>query len=159
MTRARCVLGSATMHARFDKVRASVIGAVRDSEGLRKEIDTMRSKVRTSHPVRGEQFDVKHSEGAMVDIEFAVQFLVLANGHSHPELLDNVGNIALLVRAQQCGLLAAPVGENASGAYRALRQIQHTARLNEDPTQVDAASVQSERAAGLALWNAVFHAG
>jgi len=156
MTRARCVLGDEGLHARFDAVRSAVIGAERDSVGLREEIGSMRAKVRASHPVRGTQFDVKHSPGGMVDIEFAVQFLVLSQGCKHPELLANAGNIALLLRAQACGLLPGHVGENAAQAYRMLRQIQHRARLNEEPTQVDVAQVEQERAAGLALWAAVF---
>ena len=156
MTRARCVLGDVAMRSRFDAVRDAVIGAERDSEGLRTEIVDMRAKVRAAHPVRGEKFDVKHSLGGMVDIEFAVQFLVLSQGCRHPELLANAGNIALLQRAQDCGLLKAPIGEEAAHAYRILRQIQHRARLNEEPTQVDQTSIAVERAAGLALWAAVF---
>jgi glutamate-ammonia-ligase adenylyltransferase len=156
MTRARCVLGDAQQYAQFDTVRAAVIGTERDVARLREEIGSMRGKVRASHPVKAGQFDVKHSAGAMVDIEFSVQFLVLSEGCRHPELLANVGNIALLIRAQECGLLPAPVGEDAAKAYRALRQIQHRARLNEEPTQVLQESVESERAAGLALWSAVF---
>lgn len=159
MTRARYVLGDAQLQSRFDAVRAAVIGTVRDSAGLSEEIVAMRNKVRASHPVRGTQFDVKHSPGGMVDIEFSVQFLVLSQGCNHPELLANVGNIALLVRAQDCGLLPAPVGENAAQAYRSLRQIQHRARLNEEPTQVEESTVQPERAAGLALWSRVFSTG
>jgi glutamate-ammonia-ligase adenylyltransferase len=158
MTRARCVLGSPALAARFEDVREAVIGAVRDQAGLREEIASMRAKVRASHAVRGEQFDVKHSPGGMVDIEFAVQFLVLCHGSTHPELRANVGNIALLLRAQSSGLLPGQVGDPAAQAYRVLRQIQHRARLNEEPTQVSSATVQSERAAGLALWSAVFEA-
>jgi glutamate-ammonia-ligase adenylyltransferase len=156
MTRARCVLGDANLQARFDAMRAAVIGAPRDSLGLREEIGSMRTKVRASHPVRGAQFDVKHSPGGMVDVEFAVQFLVLSQGCDHPELLANVGNIALLQRAEACGLLPLGIGEHAAQAYRRLRQIQHRARLNEEPTQVEHDQVQRERAAGLALWAAVF---
>ena len=156
MTRARMVLGDAALKGRFDAVQAAVIGAVRDNVRLREEIGTMRTKVRASHPVRGAQFDVKHSPGGMVDIEFAVQFLVLSQGCMHPELLANVGNIGLLMRAQACGLLPAPIGENAAQAYRVLRQIQHRARLNEEPTEILQTSVQAERAAGLALWTQVF---
>ncbi len=156
MTRARCVLGDAALHARFDAVREAVICSPRDSQGLSTEISAMRAKVRSAHPVRGEQFDVKHSAGGMVDVEFAVQFLVLSQGCSHPELLANAGNIALLQRAQACGLLPAPVGDDAAQAYRSLRQIQHRARLNEEATQVDQDAVPTERAAGQALWNAVF---
>lgn len=158
MTRARCVLGDAALHARFDAVRQTVITAERDSQGLRAEIDAMRAKVRAAHPVRGAQFDIKHSPGGMVDIEFVVQFLVLSQSRNHPELLANAGNIALLQRAQACGLLPSPVGDQAAQAYRNLRQIQHRARLNEEATQVEPDGIATERTAGLALWAAVFDA-
>lgn len=156
MTRARCVLGNATLTARFDAVREAVIQAPRDSAGLREEIASMRAKVSAGHPMRVNTFDVKHSPGGMVDVEFAVQFLVLSQGGNHPQLLPNVGNIALLQRAQACGLLPAPIGDNAARSYRVLRQIQHRARLNEDPTQVDPQTVAQERAAGLDLWAWLF---
>ena len=118
----------------------------------------MRAKVRAAHPVRGSLFEVKHSPGGMVDIEFAVQYLVLSQGCHHPELLDNVGNIALLVRAEACGLLPTGVGERAADAYRTLRHLQHQARLNEEHTEVPESTVLAERDAGLALWAAVFGA-
>ena len=156
MTRARCVLGDADLHARFDAVREAVISTARDEAALRAEIIDMRAKLGRARPVKSGQFDVKHSPGGMVDIEFAVQFLVLSHSAQHPELRANVGNIALLQRAQVCGLLPAPVGDNAALAYRTLRQIQHRARLNEEPTQLALEQVQWERNAGLALWAAVF---
>ena len=160
MTRARWVLGDADMAVRFDAIRKAVITAERDTAGLRTEIEDMRTKVRNAHPVKDEagaaQFDVKHSPGGMVDIEFVVQFLLLSEGRNHAELIDNVGNIALLQRAQSCGLLAAPIGDNAAQAYRHLRQIQHKARLNEEPTQLPLDQAGSARTDGLALWNTVF---
>jgi glutamate-ammonia-ligase adenylyltransferase len=156
MTRARCVLGSPDLRLRFDAVREAVISTEREEKGLREEIGSMRAKVSASHAVKTAQFDVKHSPGGMVDIEFVVQFLVLSQGNRHPELRANVGNIALLQRAQQCGLLPGDVGNAAAQAYRVLRQIQHRARLNEEPTQVDVAQAAPEQAAGLALWAAVF---
>ncbi len=158
MTRARCVFGSSELHARFEAVRQAVISSQRDRTALHDEIVAMREKVRSGHPIKGDYFDVKHSAGGMVDIEFAVQFLVLSEGHRHPELLDNVGNIALLQRVQDCGLIAAPIGAHAASAYRTLRQIQHRARLNEEPTQVGPDVAAQEQAAGLALWVAVFGA-
>jgi [glutamine synthetase] adenylyltransferase / [glutamine synthetase]-adenylyl-L-tyrosine phosphorylase len=156
MTRARCVLGDASMEQRFEAVREAVITTPRDTVALRKEITDMRAKVSSARPTKGDRFDVKHSPGAMVDIEFVVQFLVLSESVRHPELRANVGNIALLQRAQACGLLPDPIGDNAALAYRALRQIQHRARLNEEPTQVDISQVPFERNAGLALWAEVF---
>lgn len=158
MTRARCVLGSAALRARFDAVRGAVLCAPRDTTALASEILAMRDKVRAAHRVPVDRFDVKHSVGGMVDIEFAVQYLVLAHACALPALRDNVGNIALLQRADAAGLLPAPVGHNAADAYRALRQAQHLARLNEAPTQLDAGALAAERAAVAALWASVFQA-
>ena len=168
MTRARFILGDESLRVRFDQVRQAVISAPRDIPALQHEIMAMRDKVRTAHPIKrphtppppdGELFDVKHSPGGMVDAEFAVQFLVLSQSGRHPELAGNVGNIALLQRAETAGLLAPGVGQAAADAYRELRRVQHRARLNEEPTQVTLPELQGERAAVLALWAQVFGAG
>ncbi|MDB5932619.1 MAG: (Glutamate--ammonia-ligase) adenylyltransferase [Polaromonas sp.] len=158
MTRARFVLGSTSLCQRFDEVRRAVVTAPRDAASLRREIVDMRQKVRAAHPVRGGRFDVKHSAGAMVDAEFAVQQLVLSQAARHPELVDNVGNIALLQRAENAGLLPGGVGRQAADAYRELRRVQHHARLNEEPTQVAPPLLQTEREAIQRLWSAVFDA-
>ncbi len=81
---------------------------------------------------------------------------MLAHGRSHAALLDNAGNIALLQRAEAQGLLPAGVGHAAADAYRELRRAQHTARLDEQPTQFDPAGLAAPRDAVLALWRAVF---
>lgn len=156
MTRARCVLGSDALRAQFDEVREAVITAPRDPAALAVEIAAMREKVRAAHPVKAGHFDVKHSRGGMVDVEFAVQYLVLSAAADHPELRINIGNIALLGRAEAAGLLPPGVGAHAADAYRDLRRAQHTARLNEETTQVDPAAMATARAAVLALWEAVF---
>ena len=169
MTRARFVLGSrdfpspagepATdlhLHQRFDAVREAVITAPRDAAALRNEIETMRERVRGAHPVRGGLFDVKHSPGGMVDVEFAVQYLVLAESGAHRELIANVGNIALLQRAEDAGLLPKTVGYEAAKAYRELRRLQHVARLDERSGQLEPEQAQAQREAVLKLWAAVF---
>ena len=156
MTRARFVMGDLNMKARFDQVRHAVISAQRAPALLTQEIVTMRNRVRAAHPIKPGFFDVKHSPGAMVDAEFAVQYLVLMHTRAHPELADNVGNIALLQRAELAGLLPQGVGAASSAAYRELRRIQHKARLNEEPTQVEGAQLKAQQDAVLALWRAVF---
>jgi len=156
MTRARFVMGHEAMASQFDQVRRSVISAPRDEASLKSEIVTMRNRVRTAHTTKPDLFDVKHSPGGMVDAEFAVQYLVLMHACAHPELADNVGNIALLQRAEVAGLLSKDIGVKASAAYRELRRVQHKARLNEAPTQVPQAELQMERDAILKLWQTVF---
>jgi glutamate-ammonia-ligase adenylyltransferase len=48
------------------------------------------------------------------------------------------------------------IGANAAQAYRALRQVQHSTRLNEEATHWDWEASGQARTAGLALWTAVF---
>ena len=166
MTRARMVPPSAPtavasspsdpLTARFDAVRHAVITAPRDHAALRGEIIAMREKMRNAHPIRDGQFDVKHSPGGMVDAEFVTQYLVLAHTARHPGLEPNLGNIALLRRAEDAGLLPAGVGQAAADAYRELRRVQHRARLDEQPTQVAPDTLAAERLAIQQLWHAVF---
>ena len=155
MTRARFVLGQVALAGRFDAVREAVITAPREAAALAQEIVAMRERVRAAHPVRGERFDVKHSAGGMVDVEFVVQYLVLLHSMRHPELRANTGNIELLRQAERVGLLLPGMGEAAGRAYRRLRQVQHRARLDEAPTQVDPAELREEADAVRRLWQHV----
>jgi glutamate-ammonia-ligase adenylyltransferase len=148
--------GADALVARFDGVRHAVITARRDQAALRSEIVAMRERMRAAHPVPAGMFDLKHSPGGMVDAEFATQLLVLAHSGAHPALEPNLGNIALLRRAEDAGLLPPGVGQQAGDAYRSLRRRQHIARLNEQPTQLPPEDVATERDAIRALWLAVF---
>jgi len=157
LTRARFAAGCERVAPRFEATRRAVLTAVRDAAALREEVRAMREKLRQARPVPAGRFDVKHSAGGMVDVEFAVQYLVLAYAAHQPTLLDNAGNIALLQRAEAAGLLAAGIGRAAADAYRELRRAQHRARLDEQPTQFPPEQFAAERDAVLALWQAVFH--
>lgn len=161
MTRARCVLdhtddgGGGSLALRFDAVREAVITADRDAQALAQEIRAMREKVRQAHPIRHGKFDVKHSVGGMVDIEFAVQHLVLSQARNHPSLRPNLGNTALLRHAEAAGLLPPGVGLAASEAYRALRHLQHHARLDEIHPEVEPSTLSQHIAAVQTLWQHV----
>ena len=158
LTRARCCAGTPALAARFEAMRREVLCAPRDRAALRLEVQVMRDKVRAARPVRPGLFDVKHSAGGMMDVEFAIQYLVLAHAADHPSLQGNVGNIALLRLAQAAELLPKGIGDAAADAYRELRRAQHRARLDERATQFPAEALAGERDAVLALWRAVFTA-
>ena len=156
MTRARSCGGESSLREKLEAVREEVINAPRDHSALKEEIIAMRNKLSTARPVKPDVFDVKHSAGGMVDVEFAVQYLVLAFASQHPSLLANVGNIQLLERSEQAGLLPTGVGVAAGNAYRALRKVQHQARLDELATQIPRSEARVWREDVLALWRAVF---
>jgi glutamate-ammonia-ligase adenylyltransferase len=157
MTRARFCVGDRQLGAQFEAVRRQVLCAPRDLAQLALDIMAMREKMRTAHSVPAGLFDFKHSVGGMIDLEFAVQFLVLAHAHAHPSLQDNMGNIALLHRAEAAGLLPKGLGVAAADAYRELRHFQHQARLDEQVGRSDAAPMQGHSSAIQAVWSAVFH--
>jgi [glutamine synthetase] adenylyltransferase / [glutamine synthetase]-adenylyl-L-tyrosine phosphorylase len=160
LTRARFVSGDTAIGRRFEAQRRKVL-AKQPPANLKSEIATMRQKMLDGHPNKTELFDIKHDRGGMVDIEFMVQYLVLANSHLQSDLLDNAGNIALLNRAAASGLIPAPLAQATADAYRTFRQKQHALRLN-DSSQGSAAcrvnidSVAKETAAVLGLWKHLF---
>ncbi len=156
MTRARFVVGRDALKERFEAVRSAVLCAARDLPTLKAEIVAMRDKVRAAHPAKSALVDLKHTHGGLLDAEFAVQCLVLSSAQNYPELRANVGNIALLQRAVFGGLLPAAVGGPAADAYRALRHLQHQARLDERPGLFATEQVALQLAAIEQLWRAVF---
>ena len=159
ITRARFCAGCPELAERFEAVRREVLTAERDLPALRAEVQSMRDKVSQAKAPKPGRFDLKYSDGGMMDAEFALQTLVLAHARQHPELLANAGNIALLERCEAAGLLPAGVGHAAADAYRELRRAQHRARLDEQSTAFDAeaaARFQPQREAIRALWRAVF---
>jgi glutamate-ammonia-ligase adenylyltransferase len=85
-----------------------------------------------------------------------VQYLVLSHCAAHPELADNLGNIALLQRAGEIGLIPSEIARAAADAYRELRRQQHAIKLSGAAfARVPPPAVESVRDAVLALWNTV----
>jgi glutamate-ammonia-ligase adenylyltransferase len=66
----------------------------------------------------------------MVDIEFIVQFFVLAYSHQFLALLGNLGNIALLHIAAEHQLISEVEAIEMANAYRMFRAQQHRLRLD-----------------------------
>ena len=85
LTRARFSTGDVNIGKQFETIRNEVLCRARDINVLRREISAMRQKMLDAHPNHSGLFDIKHDRGGMVDIEFVVQFLVLAHAHTHPE--------------------------------------------------------------------------
>ena len=159
LSRARFCVGDAAVGVQFESIRRGVLSLPRDAGSLRTEVLAMRQKMHDGHPNPSELFDLKHDAGGLVDCEFAVQFMVLCHAHAHPELLDNCGNIALLHRCAEAGLLPAEVALPAADAYRVLRRMQHQVKLQsrgELPVRVVPEQVSAEAAALQRLWTAVF---
>jgi glutamate-ammonia-ligase adenylyltransferase len=103
----------------------------------------MRQKMLGSHPNPTQLFDIKHDRGGIIDVEFIVQYLVLGHACKHPELTNNIGNIALLKLAGKLELIPMTDAEATLEAYREFRRIQHRLRLNSNSTQSNTQSKQN----------------
>ena len=159
LTRARFCAGDAAVGAAFELERRAILRLERDPTKLREEVLSMRQKLLEGHPNRSELFDLKHDRGGMIDIEFIVQYLVLAYANVHPALTANDGNIALLRLAASLGLIPADAAEKVGSAYREFRRLQHALRLNGARfARVPHEQVEDPVAATLALWRQVFSA-
>jgi glutamate-ammonia-ligase adenylyltransferase len=133
LTRARFCAGDASVGKQFEEIRQQVLRQPRNLATLRHEVMTMRQKMHDGHPNKSELFDIKHDAGGMVDIEFMVQFLVLAHANVHPGLTANSGNLALLKLAAELDLIERESSEQVRAIYRQLRLTQHQMRLNNQP--------------------------
>jgi glutamate-ammonia-ligase adenylyltransferase len=156
LTRARFVCGDTAIGETFESLRREVLCLPRDVAKLHDEVLAMREKMHAGHVNESDLFDLKHDSGGIVDVEFCVQYLVLRHCAAHPELADNVGNIALLLRAGAAGLIPADVAQGAADAYRELRRQQHAIKLSgADYARVPLPAVENARDAVRALWTQV----
>jgi glutamate-ammonia-ligase adenylyltransferase len=157
LTRARHCAGDQAVGEAFEAIRQQILRATRNPLELAKSIVEMREKLHAAHPNKSGLFDVKHDRGGMIDIEFSVQFLVLAHAHRFADLTENFGNIALLKMAAGHGLIPAELAERCREAYREFRRLQHALRLNgAQYARVPAPQAQRHAAAVRELWAAVF---
>ncbi len=156
LTRARFAAGDPEIGKKFEAIRQEVLCRQRDQAQLRQEVVAMRQKMLDSHGHKSELFDLKHDRGGLIDVEFVVQYLILAHAHQHPELTQNLGNIALLGMAGQLGLIPPDLAQHVADAYRDFRHRQHVLRLNETRhARVPHHEITPAKDAVLKLWHTV----
>ena len=160
LTRARFAAGDPALGKAFEEERNAILGMQRDPAKLRADVLSMRAQLLEGHPNASELFDLKHDRGGMIDIEFAVQYLVLGHAHRHAELTRNAGNIALLRIAADLGLIPRESAVAVADAYREYRKRQHWLRLNGARyARVPVEQVENRIRATLALWAEVLGGG
>ncbi|WP_435103403.1 bifunctional [glutamate--ammonia ligase]-adenylyl-L-tyrosine phosphorylase/[glutamate--ammonia-ligase] adenylyltransferase [Arhodomonas sp. AD133] len=161
LVRARVVAGDRTLAERVEAVRREVLATERDRESLRAEVANMRERMRREKASReADVFDLKQDRGGIADIEFMVQYGVLAGAHANPGLLRFTDNIRLLGELSgDNGLFGADAAERLAEAYRVFRAKIHRLTLQEEPARVPADEFPNEREAVTALWDEIMGAG
>jgi len=157
LTRARACAGDLVVGMKFEQLRLAILILPRNTEHLALEITSMRKRMHKEHDLKIKGWDIKLSEGGLVDIEFMVQFLVLAYSKDFNGLLNNIGNIALLRYAGSTHLVPPDLCESVAQAYLNLRALQHRLELQgESRDSLPRESAEPSPSNVLRLWQTVF---
>ncbi len=158
LLRARAVAGDAALCERFEGVRRDVLCHAVRRERLREDVAEMRERMRRELGRGGAgQFDVKQDPGGIADIEFLVQYWILASAGEHPALLAYSDNVRQLEGLAAVGVIDTDTAEWLKAAYVDYRMILHRLALEGVQERlVDAAAHAAQRARILAIWNDTF---
>jgi glutamate-ammonia-ligase adenylyltransferase len=153
LTRTRVVAGPATLAERFQAIRRDVLQREREPATLRQEVRDMRERMRAELDAStAETFDLKQGRGGIADIEFMVQYQILANAHRHPDLLIHPDNIRQLDGLERFGVLSIADAARLRNAYRGLRRRIHRLKLQEQPALIPMDEARDERESVIRVW-------
>ncbi len=170
LVRSRAVAGSPRMAGLFETIRATVLSQARDVQKLAHDVLAMRQRMRDELTRKAGSkalqpgFVIKQGVGGVVDIEFMVQFLVLAQAHRCTALVRYPDNVRILEAAARCELLTEGEIQQLTQSYLALRATLHEFALQHNESDAVDAEVagavlqplQALREQVTRLWNKVF---
>ena len=158
LLRARAVAGDADLRAAFEAARRRVLTAAVHRDTLRTDVMEMRMRMRRELSKAGAgQFDIKQDAGGIADIEFLVQYWVLAAADGHPELLTYTDNIRQLEGLAAVGVLPPATAQWLTEAYIGYRTVLHHLSLEgEGERVVEAAPYAETRARVVEIWRETF---
>jgi glutamate-ammonia-ligase adenylyltransferase len=102
------------------------------------------------------KFSLKQGSGGIVDIEFMVQFAVLAWSGEHPELACWSDTIRTLESLADVGLITAQQSQQLIEAYKAYRSAGHRLQLQNQLAEVADSEFLPHRAMVQEQWQQLF---
>ena len=160
LVRARCVAGDPDVAREVEAIRQDVLCQTRDTAELAREVQKMRDRMRQhllpDEKAREGEFHLKQGRGGIVDIEFMVQYAVLAWSHSEPDLARWSDNVRIIEALGQAGLFEQQECDTLTEAYLAYRSAAHQLALQHQPDIVPADRFADLRAAVSAQWEHLF---
>jgi [glutamine synthetase] adenylyltransferase / [glutamine synthetase]-adenylyl-L-tyrosine phosphorylase len=156
LLRARAVAGDATLREAFEAVRRRTLTQAVRRETLRNDVLQMRLRMRKELSRSGPQeFDIKQDAGGIGDIEFLVQYWVLAGAQAHPELLTYTDNIRQLEGLAAVGVIDEATALWLTETYIDYRTVLHHLSLEGDGERIVAGEPYRQTRDRLrAIWHA-----
>jgi glutamate-ammonia-ligase adenylyltransferase len=159
LLRSRSVGGSAQLRATFENERREILIHHVDRTKLKHEVRKMRARMRKELSEGDVQtFDIKQDAGGLADIEFLIDYWVLAHSETHPELATYPDNVRQLEALEAARLVPAEHCRYLKDAYLALRARTHELALAEAGRVVSDAEFKDMRAWVVARWLETFGA-
>jgi glutamate-ammonia-ligase adenylyltransferase len=121
LVRARGIAGAASLLAEVELVRGETLSRPRDADTLRADVVQMRQRMRAElDRTDAARFDLKQGEGGLVDLEFLLQWRVLARAAEAPQWLGPRDTPGLLKLACEDGFVDATGCAALTAAHAAL---------------------------------------
>lgn len=142
LVRGRFIAGDQRLQTAYANIRHTILSLPRDYLALKTEVREMREKMRAAllnQEVR--LFDLKQSKGGIADIEFIVQFGILALASEHPNLTTYTDNVRLLEGLDQQGFISHEKAKLLKTAYCTFRDYGHKQVLQGDRAVIDIVDV------------------
>jgi len=153
LLRARPVAGSEKVAREFERVRHETLTSRVDRGKLREDVIAMRRRMRKELDRSDDAiFDLKHGVGGIGDIEFLVQYLVLQEASSDPDVIffsDNIRQLDALIAG---GILGTAAGQRLQDIYRLYRLQSHRLVLDGRKVYCDNESLRPERDFVVGVW-------
>lgn len=136
LVRGRYVAGDTKLQVEYQVIRSRILGLPRNVGELKREVREMREKMRENLASKDANvFDLKQGKGGIADIEFIVQFGVLAETANNPGLAIYTDNVRLLEGLAAQGFMDSDAAAMLKRAYCAYRDHGHHQVLqNQEPT-------------------------
>jgi len=130
LVRARAVAGDVALGSVFAHERGDVLCRPRERTQVIADVCRMRAEWRKQRDRSdGGALDLKQGAGALLDIQFLLQGLVLLHAHAHPELVTHADTQGLLAACVQAGVLAAEDADALAIAHAELLERALSATL------------------------------
>jgi len=157
LLRARPVAGSAVVAREFERIRSDTLRDRVRVDTLREEVVSMRQRMRKELDKSDSgRFDLKQGTGGIGDIEFLVQYLVLANAAAHPAVIHYPDNVRQLATLAAAGCLDPELAFRLQDVYKTYRLRLHHLTLNEKKPLAPESDFVAERDAVVSAWQSTF---
>jgi [glutamine synthetase] adenylyltransferase / [glutamine synthetase]-adenylyl-L-tyrosine phosphorylase len=159
LVRGRFVFGDRRLAEDFSRIRKQVLCRERPIEQLQQDVSSMREKMRehlSKERHDNNSFDLKQGRGGIADIEFLVQYWVLAHSARYPSLCEYSDNVRILRALETHQVIGSDWANLLTQAYLIYRNAGHQYTLAGQPAVDSSGSLKELQQQVSSIWQRVF---